>query len=367
MSKIKVGFVLSGLGHINRGTETFFTEVMKRLSLKDDLEIFAFGGGKNFNLENINYIRVPCIKRHWLNRFPKIKRVHLTHGHDYEELFFAIPLIPILLTKKLDLIFFSSFPYGLLAYKIYRRFRNKKVKIVFSSGGGSCWFYSRFFFADRVQATDPISQQFFAQKFNSVCIPAGVDHNIFRPQEASRAELNLPTDKFIIFSSSAFDPIKRLDFLIEAASKIDNAYLMLSSTGPQEKYLKELGQKLMGDNIKFLGIVDLETLVKCYSLADVFCLPSKTEPFGLVLVEAMACQTPVVTNNSEIQKWMIREAGSCVDVTNMNSLVSALEKYKDKKLAQVTGERGRKNVLERFTWDIAAEKYHQLFKELVNE
>lgn len=366
MSKIKIAFILSGLGYVNRGTEVFFTEIMKRLSVKDDLEISAIGGGKNFNLENVKYTRIPCPKRNLFNNFPKIKRIHLKHGHDYEGLFFAIPLIPVLLTKKFDLIFFSTFPYELLAYKIYRRLRNPKVKTVFSSGGGTCFFYSRYFFADCVQATDPMSTEFLAQKFNSVCIPAGVDDNVFYPRRISRQEIDLPKDKFVIFSSSAFDPIKRLDFLIRAASQIDNAYLVLSSTGPQEEYLKKLGKELMGKNIKFLGIVDQETLIRHYSLADVYCLPSKIEPFGLVLVEAMACQTPVVTNNSEIQKWMIKDAGSCIDMTDINSLIKALEKYKDKETAQLTGKKGRENVLERFTWDIAAEKYHRLFKKLVN-
>ena len=129
-----------------------------------------------------------------------------------------------------------------------------------------------------------MSTEFLAQKFNSVCIPAGVDHNIFYPRQISRQEINLPKDKFVIFSSSAFDPIKRLDFLIRAASQIDNAYLVLSSTGPQEEYLKKLGKELMGKNIKFLGIVDQETLIRHYSLADVYCLPSKIEPFGLVFL-----------------------------------------------------------------------------------
>ncbi|TSC96041.1 MAG: glycosyl transferase family protein [Parcubacteria group bacterium Athens1014_10] len=367
MKKVKVAFVLSGLGHIQRGTETFFTEVMKKLSYKEDLEIFAFGGGKDFNLKNVNYSRVPCFKRQLFNHFPKIKRLHLTHGHDYEGLFFAISLIPKLLTKKFDLIFFSSFPYELLTYKIYKLFVNKKVKIVFSSGGGSCWFYSRFFFADCVQSTDPMSQKFFSKRFYSVCIPAGTNSNIFYPQKVSRATLDLPDDKFIIFSSSAFEKVKRIDFLIKAASQIKNAYLLLTSAGPEEKNIKELGYKLMGNNIKFLGMVDQQTLVKCYSLADVFCLPSKTEPFGLVLIESMACGTPVVTNNTEIQKWIVNGGGTCVDVTNMNSLIEALEKYKDKKLISQIGEEARKNVLKRFTWDIAAEKYYQLFKELVNK
>jgi len=367
MKKIKVGVILSGLGYIERGNEVAFTEYIKRLAKKEDLEIFVFGAGKNFKVENVTYIRIPCLMRHWFNRHIKIKRLHLTHNHDYENLFFSILVIPWLLMYKLDVILFSSFPFTLLTLKIYSKLRNKKVKTVFNPGGGSAFFYSRFFSADAVAATDPISQQFFSKRFNSVCIPAGADVDVFKPQKISRKKLNLPENKFIIFSSSALDPVKRIDFLIKAASKIDNAYLLLTSRGPAEEYLKKLGKKLMKENIKFLGFVDRKTLVECYSSSDVFCLPSRIEPFGLVLVEAMACQIPVVTNNTEIQKWMVEDGGSCINVSNMDILIKALEKYKDKKLAEETGIKGRKNVKERFSWDIAAEKYHQLFKDLTGK
>jgi glycosyltransferase involved in cell wall biosynthesis len=158
-----------------------------------------------------------------------------------------------------------------------------------------------------------------------------------------------------------------LDALIRAVSKIENSYLLLSSIGPEENYLRKIGHDLLGDNIKFLGMVDRSILAGCYAVCDVFCLPSEKEPFGLVLIEAMASGIPVVTNNSEIQKWIVDGGGSCIDVTNMEILVKSLEQYKDKNLSEKTGQQGRKNVLERFSWDRAAEKYFQLFKELAQK
>lgn len=359
-----MAIILSGLGYIQRGNEVAFTGYSRQLVQHKDLEIFIFGSGKNFHLEGAKYVRVPCLMRHWFTKFPRIKRLHLKHNHDYENMVFSIFLIPYLFKHKLDVILFSAFPFTLLPLWLYKTLRNRKVKIVFNPGGGSAFLYSRFFFTDVVTATDPASQRLYSRRFRTVCIPAGTDPDFFRPRKVSRAELGLPEDKFIIFSSSALAPVKRIDFLIKAASQIDNAYLLLSNTGVQEKYLKELGKKLMGENIKFLGIINKETLAKCYNVADVVCLPSKIEPFGLVLVEAMACQTPVVTNDTEIQKWIVDEGGSCVDVSDMETLIKALEKYKDKKIAQEVGIQGRKNIQERFTWDLAGGRYYQLFKEI---
>jgi len=212
---------------------------------------------------------------------------------------------------------------------------------------------------------DASAFELFSKKFSSLLIPNGVDTDKFKSRQISRKSLDLPEDKFIIFSASAFDPIKRLDFLIKAASKINNSYLLFCGSGKQKKDLRIMCRNLMGDNMKFLGMINKESLVKYYNVSDVFCLPSQIEPFGIVLVESMACQIPVVTNNSETQKWIVNNGGSCVDVADMNVLVKALEKYKDKDLANKIGKAGRKNVLERFTWDKVADDYYQLFRKLI--
>lgn len=365
MKKIKIAFILSGLGHIKRGAETTFTELMRYLADKDDLEITAFGGGRDFHIEGIRYIKVPCIKRHYFERFPKIKRLHLKYGHDWEGVFFSIFLSPIIIRMNFDILASFSFPFDLLPLKIYRCLKNRDVKTTFTCGGGTAFLYSRFFHTDRVIAESPHYLKLFSDKYPTTLIPGGVNVNTFSPQKVSRKELYLPQNKFIVFSSSALTPIKRIGFLIEAVSKIDNTYLLIAGNGPEEVYLKKRGKELLGKNVKFVGAVDRGILAKYYCLADVFCLPSKIEPFGLVLIEAMACQTPVVTNNTETQKWIVKDGGSCVDVGNMGILVKALERYKDKKLAKETGEKGRKNVQERFSWDATAEKYYQLFKKLV--
>lgn len=366
MRKIKVGIILSGLGYIERGMEVSYLAYVKRFAQNENLDVFVFGAGKDFHIDNITYIKTPCPMRHLFNRYPKIKRLHLTHNHDYENMLYSMLVIPQLLTCDLDVILFSSYPFLLLPLKIYKRFKNKDVKMIFSSGGGTAFLHSRFFFADVVTATDPVSQELFSTKFKSVCISPGIDYHIFRPQNISKTDLNLPENKLVIFSASAFDPIKRLDFLIKAASRMKDVFLVFAGGGSQEVYLKKLGAKLMGQDVRFLGAVDQSILAKYYSVSDVFCLPSQIEPFGNVLAESMACETPVVTNNTAIQKWLVQDGGSCIDIGDADILIETLEKYRNREFAQGVGEKGRQNVLKKFSWDLAAEKYCQLFRELTN-
>ncbi len=367
MEKIKVAFILSGLGHVKRGAEFVFLNLMKRLVKKSDLEIHAYGGGKNFHLEGVEYHQVPCIKRDYLKWLPHIKRLHLTHNHDWEGLSYSVPLSLMLLRKDFDIISSHSFPFDLLPIKVYRKFKNKDLKTVFTSGGGSAFLHSRFFESDRLIAQTPEKQDLFSRKYPTSFIPCGVDTDLFRSQNFSRKDFNLPEDKLIVFSASALDPVKRLDFLMKAMNKIENSFLLLAGDGPQKEELEKLGKKLLGDNVRFLGSIGQDKLVKYYNLSDVFCLPSKSEPFGIVLIEAMACQKPVVTNDTDTQKWIIKQGGACVNVSDLNTLVKALEQYKDKELASNTGLRGRENVLNRFSWDASADEYCKVFKELIND
>jgi glycosyltransferase involved in cell wall biosynthesis len=362
--KIKVAFILSGLGYMSRGTEVAFTSYVRELAKKDDLEIIVFGAGKHFALDGVRYVRVPSLMRHFFKHFPKIKRLHLGRDHGWEEALFAILVAPVMLFYRIDVVVHSSFPFNLWPIRVYRTLRNGHVKSVFNSGGGTGFSYSRHFFADAVTATDPYSQAFFAARgFNTILIPPGVDMTLIQQKESSRAALGVPKDKLLIFSSSALDPIKRIDFLIRAAGKMRDVFVMLSNNGTEREHLEMLGKEILGENIQFLGAVDRDTLMQCYAAADVFCLPSKTEPFGLVLIEAMASSTPVVTNNTDIQQWIVKDGGSCINVEDEATLISALESYRDVAHREKVGVLAKKNA-ERFSWGLAANQYHQLFYEL---
>lgn len=362
--KIKVAFILSGLGYMSRGTEVAFTNYIKELVKKDDLEIIAFGAGKNFSLRGVRYVRVPSLMRHFFKYFPKIKRLHLGRDHGWEEALFALLVAPVMLFYRIDVVIHSSFPFNLWPIAVYHFLRNKNIKSIFNSGGGTGFSYSRHFFADAVTATDPYSQAFFAAKgFNTILIPPGVDTTIIQPKTASREALGISKDKLLIFSSSALDPIKRIDFLITAAGKMKDVFVLLSNNGMQREYLERLGKEVLGENVKFLGAVDRDTLMRCYAAADVFCLPSKTEPFGLVLIEAMASGTPVVTNNTDIQKWIVQDGGSCINVEDEAILISALEPYRNPAHRAEVGTLARKNAT-RFSWSAAADQYHNLFHAL---
>lgn len=90
-----------------------------------------------------------------------------------------------------------------------------------------------------------------------------------------------------------FIDLKNLKLLIEVFNHFPHLELELAGFGEQDEELKSLA----GSNVKFLGAVNNKDLWKVYREADVFVLPSKSEPWGLVVEEALNNGTPVIVSN----------------------------------------------------------------------
>lgn len=87
--------------------------------------------------------------------------------------------------------------------------------------------------------------------------------------------------------------VKNLEWLVERFSHHPELHLSIIGAGPLEARLKEIA----GDNVRFLGMINNTELPRYYQQADVFVLPSKSEPYGLVVEEALNNGTPVLVSN----------------------------------------------------------------------
>ena len=77
-----------------------------------------------------------------------------------------------------------------------------------------------------------------------------------------------------------------------------DAQLMVVGDGPEGQSLRELATRLGAeDHIHFLGFHQRDELVELYTCADAFCLPSRHEPWGVVVNEAAACGLPLVVSD----------------------------------------------------------------------
>jgi glycosyltransferase involved in cell wall biosynthesis len=134
-------------------------------------------------------------------------------------------------------------------------------------------------------------------------IPGGVDLERFRPSTDNtpiRARLDLPQDKFILFTVRNLVPRMGLENLISAFEIVQNGrrdlLLVIGGEGPLEPELKEQVRRYgVEDYVRFAGYIPDEDLPSYYQMADLFILPTiELEGFGLVTVEALASGLPVL-------------------------------------------------------------------------
>jgi len=142
-------------------------------------------------------------------------------------------------------------------------------------------------------------------KKNIKVLHIGIDTNKFYPAENKieiRKKLNLPENKFIIFTARRLVPRMGLENLLEAIGMLkkefNNIFLVIAGSGWLEDKLKTLAKSLEIENyVRFVGkILDHSVFLLYYQSADVFVLPTRLlEGFGMVILEAMSCGIPVIS------------------------------------------------------------------------
>lgn len=206
-----------------------------------------------------------------------------------------------------------------------------------------------------------------------VVIPNGVD-----PQEIVRAggirdELH-NGDNPILLSVSNLIKSKGIDLNIRAVERLKNKYPRLQywvvGSGPEERKLRALVARFGLENrVTFLGRQSHSNVLRYMSSCDVFSLPSWSEGFGVVYLEAMALGKPVIGCKGEGPEDFIehRKTGWLVKPRDVNSLVEALDfLFSHPEEARLMGERARKMVLHNYTWEKNAEKTIAVYREVLN-
>lgn len=134
----------------------------------------------------------------------------------------------------------------------------------------------------------------------------GVDPQRFFPtgKSESRGRLGIPRETKMLLAVARLDQVKGLQLLLPAVRQISasqqNIALYLIGDGPQRQELEKMADRLgLRNQVHFVGVRANEELKYWYSAADVSCLMSSREGWPNVLLESLACGTPVVASNIE--------------------------------------------------------------------
>ncbi|MBI4039601.1 glycosyltransferase family 4 protein [Candidatus Daviesbacteria bacterium] len=335
---MKIAFLNISQSLVQRGAETFVRELSTRLA--QDHQVTVVSGHK-----------IPP------GRWPIIWRFFID-GHGLYILWFTLSKIPLLWKEKFDVVVPLNGGWQSLLVRVLTLLYGGKMIISGQSGKGwddrvNLWFFpSRF-----VALSSSLSK--WAKRINPFTevsyIPNGVDLVRFTP-EGAKAKVSLNGPIFLCVGALTHE--KRIDLAIRAVYKLAKGSLLVIGQGKDEKQLSLLGQQLLGNRFKIVS-ADFEQMPNWYRAAHIFTLPSPSyRAFEIVLVEAMACNLPVVVNDDPIRREIVQEAGLFVNPDKIEAYAKAL----DQALARSWYNKPRIQA-EKFSWDKITQQYLQLFQD----
>lgn len=184
-------------------------------------------------------------------------------------------------------------------------------------------------------------------------------------------EKGVPRETMRLLTIASLDPWKGLDVLLHAMAllrtEFPNLRLECAGEGPGRASLEALAAALgLGGSVQFLGFLDRQALAGRLARCTIFVLPSRSEPFGIAVVEALACGAPVVASRVGGVPEILRDGrdGLLVTPGDPAAIAEALRRLLiDPALREQFSAQGPSRAAD-FPWTATAERYMELFGRL---
>jgi glycosyltransferase involved in cell wall biosynthesis len=191
----------------------------------------------------------------------------------------------------------------------------------------------------------------------------GVDLARFRPvdREAFRRDLGLSAP--ILLAVGNLVALKRHRLLVEALVQLPGVDLVIVGEGPERGAIERLARaRKLADRVHLLGHVPQDRLPEIYSAADLLLLPSEREGWPNVLLESMACGTPVVVSDIDGFADIVAapEAGRILEKTTPQTLACAVREL----LAAPPARADTRRYAEQFDWQSTTRGQIELFRQI---
>lgn len=213
----------------------------------------------------------------------------------------------------------------------------------------------------------------------------GVDESLFtpKPQPELAAKLGISSDDFVVGFVGRFVPEKGLLTLLQALVSLKEKswkLLLLGRGILQEELIKITTENNIQDRVIWVESVPHDEVANYINLLSTLVLPSETtykfktltsvgwkEQFGHVLIEAMACQVPVIGSDSGEIPYVIGDAGLIFPEGDVKALANCLSQLIEKPdLAKNLGEMGYQKAMVKYTNKALAKQQFEFYQELVN-
>jgi glycosyltransferase involved in cell wall biosynthesis len=198
-------------------------------------------------------------------------------------------------------------------------------------------------------------------------VPLGIDGTRFHPLPPGEAGGGKP----YVMSLAGSDPTKNIVTLINAFAAVPERLrltyelVLAGDVAKRPDVRQAIEQEGIAAQTRLIGVVSDDSLIHLYQRAAVFAFPSLYEGFGLPVLEAMACGTPVICSNTSSLPEVTGDAAILVDPRNVGQWSLELARMmEDAALRAELGLRGRARALT-FSWDRTAAETVAVYRQVV--
>lgn len=375
---MKIAYVYDAIyPYIKGGAEKRIYELSKRL-VAGGHEVHWFGvkwwKGKDVILQDGIYLHGVC----------KVESLYTEEGGRSikEALIFGYKLLPSLVKEDFDIIDAGNFPYfSCFSSKIASLLKGKPLVITWHEVWGSYWYEylgaKGFFgkFVEKISTKLPHKHVAVSEctkrgllalgvdEKKIEVIPNGIDFDAIQKIPPSKKKCD------VLFAGRLIRE-KNVDALIRAVSEIKKSMPIkcrIIGEGPEKEKLRALSKNLgLQTNVEFLDFMpNYEDLIANMKSSELFVLPSSREGFSIVLLEAMASQTPVIAVESE------KSAASEI-INGKNGILCSMGELKEKIEEVLTSETLRSSLIKEgwgysksLNWNIIAEKILKFYENML--
>ena len=192
----------------------------------------------------------------------------------------------------------------------------------------------------------------------------GVDLEMFSTMDCAPIRQMYDLRSPVVLSVGGLIPRKGHDLVIQALTELAEATLLIAGEGPEEARLRQLVRgRGLDRRVRFLGSVSHDELRAIYNAADVLVLASDREGWPNVLLEAMACGTPVAATNIWGSPEVVTapEAGRLIPSRDPESIAKTVQAL----LSNPPDRARTRAYAERFSWDQTTEGQIRLFRTIL--
>jgi len=356
-NSINVFIVCTGLGHINRGYESFTRECFDALKDTTEFKLYLIkGGGKSIG----NEITLPNLPRR-KKAAQFFSKLFPTDAYTIEQFTFCLSMLPLILIKKPAAIYYSDFTLGTYLWHL-RKHLKFKYKLLFSNGAPNG---PPFKTEDHVQQLLPVylEQAILegAPAFMQTLLPYGFNINIderlnsISKKEVIRKRLGFASSQKVILSVGAVNKHhKRMDYIIEEVAKLGNDYFLviLGQFEAETPELSEMATVQLPGRFTIAN-VSYEQVKDYYVASDYFVLASLNEGFGRVLIEALSYGLPCIVHDYINAKQVLGNYGTYLNMKNKGELAQ----YFTKETVAIDKEKLIQTAYNRYSWNVLKNDY----------